>query len=161
MQRLPYAIQLTGNWIYKFNLSKMSKIFNTRSNQAMNDIWLLIFRVSAGAFMITHGLPKLNRLLTGGAADFPDPLGVGGVLSNILAVSGEVLFPALVILGLMTRLSAIPVIITMAVAAFVVHGSDPFQRKEMALLYLVVFTTILVFGAGKYSFDNFLGKKRR
>jgi len=83
------------------------------------------------------------------------------LFSNILAVSGEVLFPAMIIFGLLTRLSAIPVIITMAVAAFVVHGNDPFQRKEMALLYLVVFTTILVFGAGKYSFDNFLGKKRR
>jgi len=139
----------------------MSKLFNTRSNQMLNDLWLLIFRVSAGAFMITHGLPKLNMLLTGGSADFPDPLGIGGLFSNILAVSGEVFFPALVILGLMTRLSAIPVIITMAVAAFIVHGNDPFQRKEMALLYLIVFITILVFGAGKYSFDQFLGKKRR
>ncbi|GAP67866.1 uncharacterized membrane protein YphA, DoxX/SURF4 family [Bacteroidales bacterium 6E] len=139
----------------------MSKLFNTRSHQVLNDLWLLVFRVSAGAFMITHGLPKLNRLFSGGSADFPDPLGVGGLFSNILAVSGEVLFPAMIILGLLTRLSAIPVIITMAVAAFVVHGNDPFQRKEMALLYLVVFTTILVFGAGKYSFDNFLGKKRR
>ncbi len=42
----------------------------------------------------------------------------------------------------------------MAVAAFVVHGADPFERKEMALLYLIGFTAIALLGAGKYSVDK-------
>ena len=51
-------------------------------------------------------------------------------------------------------MAAILVIIGMAVAAFVVHGSDPFGVKELALLYLVGFTAIALMGAGKISVDK-------
>ncbi len=60
----------------------------------------------------------------------------------------------LVIIGFKTRLAAIPVIITMAVAAFIVHAADPLGTKEMAILYLIAFTVIALLGAGKYSVDR-------
>ena len=52
-----------------------------------------------------------------------------------------------------------PLIITMAVAAFMIHGNAPFVKKEMALLYLLLFITILVFGGGKYAAGKYLGRK--
>jgi putative oxidoreductase len=51
-------------------------------------------------------------------------------------------------------LASIPVIITMGVAAFIVHASDPVAIKEKALLYLFAFLAIALLGAGKHSVDK-------
>src|SRR5512139_170774 len=104
----------------------MKFIFSTGSNDRLNDLWLLIFRVSLSAFMLTHGLPKLSRLIEGNGSDFSDPLGIGNNLSLIFAVAGEVVGPLLIIPGIITRIAAVQTIITMSVAAFIVHGGDPF-----------------------------------
>ena len=136
----------------------MKFLFSTKNSQTLNDLWLLIYRVSLSAFMLTHGVPKLNRLISGEGGNFPDPLGVGNELSLILTVFGEVVAPVLVMIGLSTRFAAIPVAFAMGVAAFVVHGSDPFARKEMALLFLLGYLTILVMGSGKYALDTLFEK---
>ena len=56
----------------------------------------------------------------------------------MLTVLAELVAPALMIVGVKTRLAAIPAAFTMGVAAFVVHGEDPLGDKELALLYLVL-----------------------
>ena len=117
------------------------------------DLGLLILRVGVSALMLTHGIPKLLKLLQGDL-DFPDPIGLGSTISLITAVIGEAICPILIIIGLKTRLASIPAIITMAVAAFIVHGSDPIGSKEKALLYLIGFIAIGIMGAGKYSLDR-------
>jgi putative oxidoreductase len=49
----------------------------------------------------------------------------------------------------------------MCVAAFVIHGSDPFSGKELALMYLVPFLTLVFTGAGRFSLDQlFSGEKK-
>lgn len=110
--------------------------------------------------MMTHGWSKLvnfgSRLAT-----FGDPLGLGPAVSLQLAIFAEFFCAILLAAGLFTRLSLIPLIITMAVAAFSVHAGDPFGEKEMALLYLTVFLTLLLTGPGKYSFDYRIGKRKR
>lgn len=111
---------------------------------------LLVLRVGMSALMLTHGIPKLINLIQGDMS-FGDPLGIGSTLSFILVVFAEAICPILIILGLRTRLAAIPVIITMAVAAFIVHGNDPFSSMEKALMYLVGFTAIALMGGGKYT----------
>lgn len=138
----------------------MSFLFSTKSNNGLNNLWLLIYRIALSAFMLTHGIPKLERLLSGSGGNFPDPLGVGSNLSLILTVFGEVVAPVLVMVGFSTRLSAVPVAFAMAVAAFLVHGPDPFARKELALMFLLGFITITVMGGGRYSVDTLLGKRR-
>jgi len=137
----------------------MSRIFSTKVGNFNLNIGLFILRVSAGGFMLSHGYPKLQRLLAG-EMNFGDPLGLGPEVSLVLAVFAEFVCAILVMLGLGTRLATIPLIVTMAVAAFIAHGADPFGRKEMALLYLVVFVVLLLTGGGKYSADNFMGRKR-
>ena len=47
----------------------------------------------------------------------------------------------------------------MLVAGFISHAGDPFAVKEKAFLFLVIFVTITIAGAGKYSIDNFINKK--
>ncbi|PHR14655.1 MAG: DoxX family protein [Aequorivita sp.] len=123
------------------------------NNTTSYNLGLLLMRVGFGALMLTHGIPKLLKMLSGDFS-FGDPIGIGETATLILAVLCEVLFPLLVIIGFKTRLSAIPVIITMAVAAFIVHAADPFGTKEMAILYLIGFTAITLLGAGKYSVDR-------
>lgn len=134
-------------------------LFSNQFNTPLADIWLVLLRVFSAAFMLTHGYPKLTRLFAEGEIQFGDPIGIGPAASLTLAVFAEFFCSILVGLGLFTRLAAIPLMITMSVAAFIAHGADPFGRKEMALLYLLLFTTLLVFGAGKYSLDRLLGKK--
>ena len=136
----------------------MKQLFNTQF-ASTSHVWLLILRVSTASFMLTHGYPKLMTLIEGGEIAFYDFLGLGMTASLALAVLAEFVCSILLILGLGTRLAALPLIITMLVAAFAVHADDPFGKKEFALLYLLIFATILVFGAGKYSVDRFLEKK--
>ncbi|MDO1500741.1 DoxX family protein [Winogradskyella maritima] len=116
------------------------------------DLGLLILRLGFGGLMLTHGIPKLEML--NDPSSFGDPIGLGSTISLILCLIGEVLAPALLIIGFKTKLAAIPAAITMAVAAFVVHGNDPLQNKEMALLYLITFTALIFTGAGRYSIDG-------
>jgi putative oxidoreductase len=125
----------------------------------LNDLGLLLLRLGMSGLMLTHGIPKLQKLVAGGEIQFPDPIGIGATASLALAVFGEVVAPALLIVGFLTRWAAIPAAATMAVAAFVVHWSDPLGEKELALLYLVGFATLFLTGAGHYSIDGLRAKR--
>ena len=114
---------------------------------------LLLLRVGFGGMMLTHGIPKLLKMISGDFS-FGDPIGIGEPASLVLAVLGEVVFPVLVIFGYKTRISALPILITMIVAAFIVHAADPLATKEKAILYLIGFAAIAFLGAGKYSIDG-------
>ncbi len=139
-------------------LTAMKKLFQTKLNNTRVDLSLLILRLASGGFMLTHGWPKLQRLLAG-EMKFGDPLGLGPELSLILAVFAEVFCAILVLLGLGTRLAVIPLIVTMAVAAFIVHGADSFARKELALFYLVSYVILLLMGSGKISVDRLIARR--
>jgi putative oxidoreductase len=55
-----------------------------------------------------------------------------------------------------TRLAAIPLLITMLVAVLIVHSADAFGNKELALLYAVIYLTLIFTGGGKFSADKLL-----
>ncbi|WP_203296623.1 DoxX family protein [Luteirhabdus pelagi] len=114
---------------------------------------LLLMRLGFSGLMLTHGIPKFIQLINGNF-DFGDPIGIGPTASLILAVVGEFVCPILVILGIKTRISAIPIIITMIIAAFVVHAADPLGRKELALLYLIGFLVIALMGGGRFALSR-------
>ena len=117
------------------------------------DLALLILRLGAGGLMLTHGIPKINMLFAS-PIQFADPIGVGETFSLIFALIGEVIAPILIIIGFKTKLAAIPSVITMAVAAFIVHANDDLATKEKAILYLICYVTVLLAGAGRYSVDG-------
>lgn len=121
---------------------------------------LLIIRLGAGGMMLTHGIPKINRLMAD-EVKFADPFGLGPTISLGLATFAEVLCAALIMIGFKVRLATIPLMVTMLTAAFYAHWDDPFGRKELPLLYFLTFLGLLVFGGGKFSIDGLTGKKRR
>ena len=139
----------------------MKNLFSTGFNVKSLDFILLLVRITVAAFMLTHGYPKLMKLLAGGEIMFADPFGLGMTFSLVLAVFAEFFCSILVGFGLGTRLATIPLIITMLVAAFIAHANDPFGKKELALLYLVIFVFLLFTGSGKFSVDYLISRKSR
>ena len=57
-------------------------------------------------------------------------------------------------MGLMTRPMAGLLLFTMLVAAFGQHGADPYQKKEMALLYAAISLYFFLRGSNSYSVDS-------
>lgn len=122
-------------------------------NNLSTHLGLALLRVVPSIFMLTHGYPKFQKLLAGNT-EFANPIGIGQAPSLFLAVVSEFICPILIIIGFKTRWATIPAMITMLVAALVVHGSDPFGTKEKALLYFFIFLAIFLLGPGKYSLDK-------
>lgn len=138
----------------------MKRLFSVAYNDKLVSLWLVVVRIGVGMLMLTHGFPKFVRLLEGNL-NFGDPIGLGSTPSFLLVVFSEVFCSLLLILGLGTRLATIPLIISSFVAAFVAHADDPFGKKEMLILYILVYFTLLVMGSGKYSLDALINPKKR
>jgi putative oxidoreductase len=116
---------------------------------------LLLLRVSVGGMMLLgHGWGKLTSFAER-SSSFPDPLGIGSSLSMALATGAEAFCALAVILGFATRWAVVPLMVTMLVAVLIIHGDDPWAKKEFALLYFFPFATLLLTGAGRYSLDAF------
>lgn len=127
------------------NLSKTFK--------PLQDSFLLVYRIGISASLMTHGIPKFQKLLTGNFK-FADPMGIGETPTFILAVLTEFLAPLCIILGFYSRLAAFFSMCTMFVIFIIVHSGDAFGDKETAALYFLAFSVILFFGSGKYSIGN-------
>ena len=122
-------------------------------NNTLVHVGLAILRILPSGFMLTHGFPKFQKLISGDT-EFLSLFGLGSAPTLFLTVIGEFICPILLIIGFKTRWAAIPSAITMAVAAFVVHSADPFGDKELALMYFTIFVVIFLLGPGKYSVDK-------
>jgi putative oxidoreductase len=134
---------------------------NSNSSSIPKDIILLAVRVFVGFAMLSHGYPKLQMLLAGGKIEFFDFLGMGPQITLILTVIAEFVCSILLILGLFTRVSLGFLIFTMVIAGFVVHGADPFEKREMSLIYLSVYLLLMMTGAGKISVDHLIERRKR
>ena len=120
----------------------------------MNNIALLLLRiVFAGSMLYGHGLSKFYRLIEGNLS-FANPIGIGEAPTLVLAVFSEFLAPLFILVGYKTKIFSFFPAATMFVAAFIVHLSDPFARKEKAILFLIGFIVIMMMGPGKYSIDR-------
>ncbi|MBY0229910.1 MAG: DoxX family protein [Gemmataceae bacterium] len=127
------------------------------------DLAMLVLRVGFGVLMALHGWQKVQNYEMV-VSQFKDPLDIG--LSNSLAlnlaIGAELACSALVVLGVFTRVAALPVLFTMGVAAFVVHQNDPVMMtgkggaKEPALMYFIAFLAIFLAGPGRFSVDGAL-----
>lgn len=140
------------------------------SRELLTSIGLLVLRLGIGGYMLTHGWGKLQRVVRGEFDQFGDPIGIGSGPSLVLVTFAEFFCALLVMAGLATRLAAAPIVFAMAVAAFIVHGSDPWTMgrgaelylageaeswgsKQPALMYLIVFLSLMFTGPGRFSVD--------
>lgn len=133
-------------------------LLDASKRATLHDLGLLLLRLSVGLLMLTHGLPKLLNFQVM-LEKFADPIGLGVPLSLTLAIGAEVGCSLLLIVGLATRLAAFPLMFTMAVAFFLVHGADPLGDKELPLLYMLSYVTLMLTGPGRFSVDHWLMRR--
>ncbi len=139
--------------------SMIKQILNPGNYPNSINFGLLLLRIMAGAFMLSHGMGKFAKLFSEEPILFADPIGVGATASLVLVVFAEVFCSLFLIIGFATKLASIPLIITMLVAAFITHADDGFGKQELPLLYTGIYLVFVIAGAGKFSVDHWLFKK--
>lgn len=122
------------------------------------DVAALLLRLIFGGLFVRYGYNKViayDQMLS----MFGDIIGIGSKLSFNLVIFAELFCGVFVLIGFLTRLSVIPIFITMAVAFFVAHAKDPFDEKVLAFVFLLMSIVVFVLGSGKYSVDKLLFNK--
>ena len=120
------------------------------------EITLLLLRVMAGLMLMQHGAQKIFGVLGGNVQETFSRNWFAGVL--------ELVLPPLVVLGLGTRPAAFILAGEMAFAYFLGHASGGFwpvvNRGELPALYSFVFLYLSARGAGRYSLDAMIARRR-
>ena len=136
----------------------MKRLLTTSCTNTSFNLAVFAIRVTFGVLLLlNHGIAKLKSY--GSLQEkFFDPFHISHQGSLLLVLFAEVFCAAFVIIGLFTRLAAIPIVIELLVAVFFFHKGQPVSNFEPAILFLAGFTAILFMGSGKYSLDGALGK---
>lgn len=139
----------------------LKKLRSVKINEFVNPgVSLFILRVCAAALIMTHGIPKLLRILEGDFS-FRDPIGIGSAASLVLETFAEAFCALLVMLGVWTRAALIPLIIAMLVVVFVVNAGEPVTGRRLPLFYLLSFFVLFLKGPGRYSLDYIISYKSK
>lgn len=120
------------------------------------DLALLVLRLWLGLSMfILHGMGKFQNFATL-SGSFPDPLKVGSATSLSLALLAEFAGSILLMVGAFTRFASLLLIVTMSVAAFIIHKAtfSGESSGELALLYLAGYVTLFIAGGGRFALDE-------
>lgn len=129
-----------------------------------DDLGLLLLRVGVGGLMVFHGIHKVLH-----GHDFVRTKLAEVGLPEFIALGvpvGEVLAPILLILGLMTRLSALTIAFTMIMSIFLAFSDRLWTLNqfggwapELNVLFLLASLAIFFMGSGRYAVDSKLRYK--
>lgn len=135
------------------------KTLATTSSKSVS-FGLFVLRIGISISMIyLRGYPRLINF-SEISSEFADPIGLGTEISLALVVFAEFFCSLFLILGLLTRWSCIPLIITMIVVTWVVKGGEYFIFQEKSFVYLICYISLLISGGGYFSLDfKLFGKK--
>ena len=113
-----------------------------------------IIRMITGAIIISFGIELFNAEQMAGYEEWLTDVGVpaSSVMSRIGKLA-ELMCGIGLTLGLYTRLSSIPLIITMVVVNFIMLDGNPISQPFYLMLLFAVF---LFLGSGKLSIDFLL-----
>ena len=120
-------------------------------------VLILLLRIFFGVLFMMHGLDKLtnfNELST----TYPSVFGFGSYMTLMVSIFAEFCCSIFLILGLMVRITVIPMIAAMAVAFFDVHDAM-MPEGELALIYLILFIILYATGPGRFSLDYMIDNK--
>ena len=135
----------------------MKKLFSTKYSAGAFSAAMLVLRLSLGILMMHHGYQKLMHF-SDMQNKFMNFMGIGVTASLALVVFAEFFCSMFLILGLFTRLAAIPLIIATLVMVFKAHNGDVFGDGEIAAIYLTGYVVLLLVGPGRVSVDSMIGK---
>ncbi len=121
------------------------------------DVAMLVLRAGAGALIIPHGYDKLIHFAEK-KNSFMNFMGIGSPLSLSLVIFAEFFCGMFIVLGLFTRLAAIPLIIDMGVALVNVNHANIFGKGAEATMFLVCFLALFLCGPGRVSADKLINK---
>lgn len=148
-----------------FSLSIISTARDRGLSVARRLDWLapLIGRITLGVLFVSTGWGKVHGLDK--VAVFFGELGIPAPALNAHVVSFvELIGGALLLFGLFSRLAALPLVVSMAVAIVTaqrdqVHGlADLFGLVEWT--YLALLSWVAIAGPGKVSLDHWLSARR-
>lgn len=128
----------------------------------LKDLHLLLIRL-----ILAYGFynpAKMKWMNINSIIDWFSSLGIPFPgLSAYLSATTEITGVILLTVGLANRIISIPLIIVMIVAIITVHINNGFEAGnngfEIPLYYILLLLVILIYGAGKFSFDYFISKK--
>jgi putative oxidoreductase len=128
----------------------------TRTNA---DLGRLLLRLALGALILFHGVAKLMGGIEG-ITQLVTTHGLPGFVAYGVYV-GEVVAPALVIVGWYSRVGSLIIAINMVFALFLAHRADLFELAdsggyalELQALYLIVAIALALMGPGRYSVNE-------
>lgn len=114
---------------------------------------LLLLRLGGGALLIYgHAWQNLRMLWTGHIV-FPDPFGIGTDMSWAIAMFAQVVCPIFVMLGVLTRATALPPMLAMLLVQALLGPAIPWSERSVLFLHALPFLVLTFTGAGGYSFD--------
>ena len=135
-------------------------LFRAPSNRQLS-LGLLLLRIAVGAVFIGHGRQKLFGMGFAGVSGMFSHMGVPlpGVMGPFVALL-EFFGGIALILGLLTRLVSLGFAIDMLVAILLVRLKDGFSHYELEFLLCASGFALLLMGAGEFSIDAMLGRRK-
>ncbi len=136
----------------------MKKLLSVKYSATAFNISFLVLRLILGLTMcVNSGYDKLVHFADK-KDSFVNFLGMGSAITLALVVFAEFFCSIFITLGLFTRFTVIPLIITMGYAFFISHHGNLFGDGEHAALFLSGYVAILLCGPGRVSVDGMINK---
>ena len=135
----------------------MRKLLSTKYSAAAFSFAMLILRLGLGILMMNHGYQKLTHFAET-QTKMINFMGIGVTASVVLIIFAEFFCSLFLVLGLFTRLAAIPLIIATCVIVFKANHGDILGTAELPTLYLTGYLVLLFVGPGRVSVDSMFGK---
>ena len=132
---------------------KTAKNISTRQHHR-SDVAILFLRLFIGGVMLLHIVGKMqaydNILLT-----YHRILGLDAATSFAVITILEVLFAAMIILGVATRFASamMLIVVAMSIAEALLNDTPDVATAKLNFVYMGIYITLLISGGGRYAFN--------
>lgn len=131
--------------------------------QNLRELTLLLLRVGVGVTFMVHGWDKIVTKGIDGVAGYFASMNIPAPeISATYAGYGELIFGALLALGLLTPLASLGLIVTMSGAIYFVHLKQGFiGGYEFPMILVLVLLFLAANGSGRFGLDAALFKRKK
>ena len=121
---------------------------------------ILFLRLFVGVLITLHIIDKLqtyNFVLTG----YPALLFESSYATFIIFTLLEAIFAVMLIVGYGTRFAGFVMALGMFVEIFLIYPSLGWLGVERQVLYIGIYTTLVISGSGRYGLESHFNRKRK